>query len=249
MPGPTPLCLCIAGPKGSGKSSLTDGLRRRFRLENWIDPDLVAKTMAADLGAPVEDIAQEAFRAARNLRVDYARRRTTFGFETVFSHSSNLDFLQMLRDTCGYRVRVYFVSTTSVEINVARVRNRVARGGHPVPEEKVRARYARTMALLPRLLFEFEQLAIFDNSETHTTNRRSAGRLVASVTMPSTGQPEVSFRPDLPPWARELVSPLVDMDRRQRDAIMSGQAWRMSARDMLRGSRREEATLSEFEIP
>jgi hypothetical protein len=59
----------------------------------------------------------------------------TFTFETVMSHRSKVEILQRARDA-GYRTYLYFVATEDVEINVARVANRVELGGHAVPVEK-----------------------------------------------------------------------------------------------------------------
>lgn len=64
----------------------------------------------------------------------------------------------------GYKVYLYFVSTESPDINVERVQIRVRQGGHDVPEEKIRERYCKSLALL----YDAIQLAyhgfLFDNS-------------------------------------------------------------------------------------
>lgn len=64
--------------------------------------------------------------------------------ETVFSHPSKLDFLSRAVEL-GYRIYLYFVATDSCELNVARVEQRVAAGGHDVPREKIIARYSRCL--------------------------------------------------------------------------------------------------------
>jgi predicted ABC-type ATPase len=56
------------------------------------------------------------------------------------------------------------VLTRSAEINVARVKKRVLGGGHDVPEEKIRERYRRALALLPELVKVCDFLAVYDNS-------------------------------------------------------------------------------------
>lgn len=48
--------------------------------------------------------------------------------------------------------------------NVARVRARKAAGGHDVPEDKIRARYHRALALLHRLIYICDKILIYDNS-------------------------------------------------------------------------------------
>jgi predicted ABC-type ATPase len=86
-----------------------------------------------------------------------------FSFETVFSHKSKIDIMRQGL-TAGYKVYLYFVSTESADINVLRVAARKAKGGHDVPEEKIRIRYSRSL----ENLFDAYQLAyqafFFDNS-------------------------------------------------------------------------------------
>lgn len=64
----------------------------------------------------------------------------------------------------GYRTYLYFVATEDREININRVRNRVAAGGHPVPTEKIVQRYGRCLGLLPSAVAASNRAYIFDNS-------------------------------------------------------------------------------------
>lgn len=45
---------------------------------------------------------------------------------------------------------------------------RHASGGHDVPEEKIRKRYHRALALLPRVITVCDKILIYDNSVTPT---------------------------------------------------------------------------------
>jgi predicted ABC-type ATPase len=107
------------------------------------------------------------------LRTIHIEERRNFAFETMMSHESKLDMLAVSRQG-GYRNYLYFVTTGDPAINVERVRQRVAEGGHPVPPEKVVERYERSMALLPAALRLCDRAYLFDNSGV-------ASRLVASV--------------------------------------------------------------------
>lgn len=92
-----------------------------------------------------------------------------FSFETVFSHHSKLDIMKEAV-AAGYKVYLYFVSTESADINVYRVSARKKKGGHDVPEDKIRGRYQRSLDLL----YDASQLAYqafyFDNSEDGKTD-------------------------------------------------------------------------------
>lgn len=59
-----------------------------------------------------------------------------------------------------YKVRCVYILTCDENINVARVKPRFASGGHDVPEDKIRVRYHRTLALLPRLISVCDKMLI-----------------------------------------------------------------------------------------
>jgi predicted ABC-type ATPase len=86
-----------------------------------------------------------------------------FTFETVMSHESKVAFMAEAQAR-GYRTYLYFISTEVVEINIDRVKQRVALGGHPVDEERIRERYEKSIALLPRACDAANRAFIFDNS-------------------------------------------------------------------------------------
>ena len=66
----------------------------------------------------------------------------------------------------GYFVVLIYVATTSVEINIERIRNRVILGGHDVPEEDQRRRYSRSLANAAKALMIADEAVILDNSGT-----------------------------------------------------------------------------------
>jgi len=64
----------------------------------------------------------------------------------------------------GIDVRVWYVALASPELHVARVRARVGKGGHDIPEERIRQRYARSLLNLIRLMPDLAELRVYDNS-------------------------------------------------------------------------------------
>ncbi|MCA1763965.1 MAG: hypothetical protein LC664_13380 [Flavobacteriales bacterium] len=87
-----------------------------------------------------------------------------FTFETVFSHPGKIEFMKRARDK-GYKVYLYFVSTEHPKINVYRVKKvRVLQGGHDVDDEKIVARYYRTMDQLYEACQYCYRTYFFDNS-------------------------------------------------------------------------------------
>ena len=87
-----------------------------------------------------------------------------FSFETVFSHPSKLAIMRQAAEA-GYKVYLYFVSTESPEINKFRVKARVEKGGHAVPEDKIASRYERSLDLLYDACQISYQAFFFDNSQ------------------------------------------------------------------------------------
>lgn len=97
------------------------------------------------------------------IREALIRTHHEFAFETVMSHPSKLEMMQRAKEA-GFRVCLYFVTTRDPDINVARVRNRVALGGHPVNEGKIRSRYTKGLANLADALRLADEAYLFDNS-------------------------------------------------------------------------------------
>ena len=99
---------------------------------------------------------------------DFLRRqlvieRVSFSFETVMSASDKVKFLAEARAQ-GYRTYLYFVATDDPLINVKRVQARVAKGGHPVPEDKIIARYYRTLDHLLDAIRASDRAYLWDNT-------------------------------------------------------------------------------------
>lgn len=114
---------------------------------------------------------------------DFLRRKLleagqTFTFETVMSHPGKVDLLRKSQQA-GYRTYLYYVATDDPAINVSRVANRVALGGHAVPEEKIVKRYHKSLALLIDAIRLANRAYIFDNS---TSNRDGTHTWLAEVT-------------------------------------------------------------------
>lgn len=87
----------------------------------------------------------------------------TFSFETVMSHKSKLDFMRKAKVN-GFKVYLYFICTQDPEINVQRIKNRIIKGGHPVPEKKVEDRYYRSLELLSEAFLIADRAFILDSS-------------------------------------------------------------------------------------
>ena len=189
-----PCLVVIAGPNGAGKSTFFDVFLRRTGLR-FVNADLIARAIAPD--AP-EAAAYAAAAAADAERRALVSRGESFVMETVFSDPSG-DKLAFLHDAQarGYRVVFLFVGLASPELSQARVIQRVAAGGHDVPDEKLFARYPRTLANAAKALAFVDLAKVYDNSDARRPFRPLAqlesGLLIAR-------------HEPLPAWASELLS-------------------------------------------
>jgi predicted ABC-type ATPase len=160
--------VIVAGPNGSGKSVLTREGRSHLAFslpDKYINADEIAQTFLAEMpDASASDREQAAFYRARELRSRYREEGNSFAFETVLSHPSTLIDMRKSR-AIGYHIVLIYVTTSDVEINVRRVADRVRDHGHDVPAEKIRSRYVRSMALLPRLIEEVDEAFVYDATD------------------------------------------------------------------------------------
>jgi predicted ABC-type ATPase len=93
-----------------------------------------------------------------------AKRGVDFGFETTFSGKTYVRLLQAMKRG-GYRIHIFFLWISDVELALERIKLRVRNGGHAIPEVTVRRRFGRS---LQNFLRVYKPLAdswtIFDNS-------------------------------------------------------------------------------------
>ena len=90
--------------------------------------------------------------------------------ETVFSPLGKVDLMR-LAAMHGYKVYLYFVATENPEINKARVKARVLKKGHGVPEKAIEDRYYRSLGLLHDAAQAADRVYFFDNSDEEGEQR------------------------------------------------------------------------------
>lgn len=174
----------LAGPNGAGKSSFVrDVLAPAIRL-----PVINADEIAAELWPDAQaEHAYEAPRIAEAQRRDRIADGSSFISETVFSHPSKIDLVTDAVEA-GYLVHVHVIMVP-VELTVQRVLERVRRGGHTVPEEKIRARYERLWAHISVAIRIADLAEVLENSSARTPFRLCAryahGALIGSPSWPT----------------------------------------------------------------
>lgn len=130
--------VILAGPNGAGKTTFArEYLPREAGCPTFINVDLLAAALSPF------DPSRAAVRAGR-LMIEEMRRLTRvgedFAFETTLSGRNYATLIPHWR-AAGYHVTLIFLSLPSPELAIARVRARVAQGGHDVPDAVVRRRF------------------------------------------------------------------------------------------------------------
>lgn len=135
-----PDVIVIAGPNGAGKSTLAPALLRDgFGIVEYVNADTIAQGLSAF--AP-ETAAIEAGRVMLKRLDELANGKKTFAFETTLATRFYSKWLPQLKEA-GYNVHVIFLWLNSAELAIARVAERVRKGGHNIPTETIRRRYDR----------------------------------------------------------------------------------------------------------
>jgi predicted ABC-type ATPase len=202
----------FAGPNGSGKTTIKNGLNKSERWFGiYLNPDEIEKSIREDGFVSISNFAlscdseelrrffanssllqlQHLEQSSDRIRIeagriyfpneemnsyyasvltDFLRRvalaeSRSFSFETVMSAPDKVELLYEAQQQ-GYRTYLYYVATEDPEINLSRIDVRVAGGGHSVPAEKVKARYHRSLALLPEAIRCADRAYLFDTSKS-----------------------------------------------------------------------------------
>lgn len=160
-----PKLWIVAGPNGSGKSTLYDTtLIDDFGRSVWIiNPDLLTQRIIDQENLAREEANRESVERIMAWLKTSLRTHHTVGVETVLSTDKYRPLVEAAKAS-GFDICVIYVMLRSPELNVERVRLRVARGGHDVPKGKIVDRFHRSLAQLPWFLDSADRAYIFDNS-------------------------------------------------------------------------------------
>lgn len=173
---------------------------------DYFNPDeATARILAANPDISTAEANSAAWHEGKRLLERAIAERLDFAFETTLGGHT---ICALLDDAlaAGIEVRMWFVGLSSSELHMARVRSRVARGGHDIPEERIRERYDRSRINLIELIPHLTELRVFDNSVDADPQAGLApqpililhlakGKIVQTVELSKT-----------PQWAKALVA-------------------------------------------
>lgn len=157
-----PNVYIVAGPNGAGKSTFARLFLPDYAdCKEFVNADLIAAGLSP---FNPESLAIEAGRLMLGRIETLIRSHVDFGFETTLAGRGHLSLLTRLRGE-GYRVHIFFLWLPDPELALARVYERVQAGGHFVPEETVRRRFARGLSNFFHLYQRtFNSYLLFDSA-------------------------------------------------------------------------------------
>ncbi len=158
-----PILIVIAGPNGSGKTTITNKILHHEWLEDaeYVNPDNVAQEIFGNWNDTEAVLKAAQYCEAK--REQCLMERRSLIFETVMSTDSKVDFINRAKEL-GFFVRIFFVSTESPKINAARIAQRVIDGGHDVPITKIISRYSKSIVNCRKVSIFADRTYVYDNS-------------------------------------------------------------------------------------
>lgn len=155
----------MAGPNGSGKSSAYQDTAYKFEGRTlWIvNPDLLTVRVRKVEGLPQRDANLAAIQRIERWLESSIDVHKSVGVETVLSTDKYRRLVTKAKQL-GFAIWLIYVVLDSPERNIERVRLRVRKGGHAVPDDKIRSRWTRSLAQFPWFLEQSDAAWIYDNS-------------------------------------------------------------------------------------
>ena len=167
----------LAGVNGAGKSSI-GGSALLSRGHVWYNPDDAARALHAQFpDRSLDEINSQVWHEGLRRLKDAIRDDTDFAFETTLGGNTITTTL-LQANASGIPVNIWYCGLESPELHIERVQARVARGGHDIPEDKIRTRYKTSMQNLCVLANVVHQLAVYDNSQPLGRNKKPNIRLL-----------------------------------------------------------------------
>lgn len=200
-----PRIYVLAGTNGAGKSSVAGATFRAFGGD-YFNPDEAAQRIrASSPGTSQRDANGRAWREGKRLLERAIAERLDWAFETTLGGDTLVALLENAADA-GFEVRVWWAGLAGVDLHLARVRARVAKGGHDIPEGDVRRRYDKGRENLIRLLPRLTELRLYDNSAQADPHEGAAPSPTLVLHLAGRRIMNPEDLPKTPDWAKPIVA-------------------------------------------
>jgi predicted ABC-type ATPase len=158
----SPNVYIIAGPNGAGKTTFAQTFLPKFTTcAHFINGDIIAQRLSP---SHPDKAAIQAGRLMLEEIRSCEMEKVEFAFESTLSGLTHLRTIARLK-RAGYTIHIIYLWLPKVELSLTRVKGRVLRGGHGIPEAVLRRRFSRSIT---NFRTHFASLAdswqLFDNS-------------------------------------------------------------------------------------
>jgi predicted ABC-type ATPase len=205
--------VVLAGVNGAGKSSL-GGAFMRGGGQDYFNPDEVATLIRDSTGCSQDEANSLAWQEGKRGLESAIQGRYDYAFESTLG-GSTIPTLLVKAAGAGLEVFVWFIGLSSPEQHIARVRARVAAGGHDIPEETIRTRWDASRRNIIALMPHLTELRLFDNSmeENPATGTIPEPRLLLHWRGNRIIAPSARKIADTPEWAKPIVAAALTLRR------------------------------------
>lgn len=146
-----------------------------------------------------------AWTAGRDRLIEAIEQGHDYVFETTLG-GNTIPRLLTNAASHGRRVVIWYVGLDLPETHIQRVGARVQRGGHPIPETKIRERFTRSLENLIALLPVLDECRIFDNSRTVAIDQGEAPKLDSLLYLRDGEILESIDLQKVPEWAKPVFA-------------------------------------------
>lgn len=161
-----PTLYILAGPNGAGKTTFYQtAVEQKFIPETlpFINIDSITKE---ELGGYTQSNFIKAEEIYRRRIGELITNSQDFMIESNLAKDSEYGWIERMKQK-GFDVVLYYLCTDYPdEVHVKRVQERVAEGGHDVPENIVHHRYRMSLLYLKSKLHLFKEVFLIDNEDT-----------------------------------------------------------------------------------
>lgn len=201
---PRPTLTILAGVNGAGKSSV-GGQALRDSGAAYFNPDEHARLLRAKQPALAQEKANAISWAYGKAKLEEAiANGTDFTFESTLG-GKTITNLSLQAAQKSHHLDIWFVGLASVELHLKRVAQRVAKGGHPIPEADIRRRWIGSHENIIRLMPFVNTLRVFDNSREVAKGEEPDPTLLLSIQDGQLAFPSPDNLSSTPAWAKPII--------------------------------------------